>query len=143
MNDLFPAPKASASSYTAAFENFWELSGRHGNKRSAFKVFQKLSPADQQAATDAVAGYYKWWRKECKDASWLHVSTYLSQVRWEDEWQAEAAPKEVTREDAMKRDAENIKSGKPYLCTSISHSKCVALLEAGLVTKEELRKVGK
>lgn len=140
MDDLFTAP---TSKYTSAFEEFWVKAGKRGNKKAAHKAFQKLSRADRQAATKAVEGYYKWWRKEYPQASWLHVSTYLNGAHWEDDWKATAAPREVSKEDAMQRDADNIKSGKPYLCTSISHSKCMALLEAGLVTKEELRKVGK
>ena len=77
------------SEYTEDFENFYQLYPRRVGKAMAFKAFQKLSPEEQNLARIDVEkrNRRRWWSSDPKKIA--HLSTYLNQRRWEDEWEGD------------------------------------------------------
>lgn len=143
MTDLFEK-SATKDSASFSFDEFWSKTSKTGSKHQARKKFQSFSAQLRKQATESVEAYYRWWTKANPEASTLHVSTYLNQRRWEDDdWQAKAEAKEPSKADQIQTAVANIKSGKPYLCTSINFSQAHWLVKNGMVTEEEVRKVNK
>ena len=74
--------------YPEAFEEFWELSSKRGNKRPAHKAWEKLADEERLEAAAAMELDAQTWL----DPSWRgeenfipHVSTWLSSRSWEGE----------------------------------------------------------
>jgi hypothetical protein len=76
----------------ADFKAFWAAVPRKIAKPAAEKAWRKLTAADRDAATEAVARFYRWFEREYPTASALHPATYLNNRRWEDD---AIAPKSV------------------------------------------------
>lgn len=73
------------NSYTPLFETFWSQYPTDAgmSKAEAFKVFDKLSPEDQQAAIAAIPAFRQWVAKQGDNYRTVHAVRYLSQRRFE------------------------------------------------------------
>ena len=139
MNDLFDESAKDVGA--KPFGAFWLDTPKAGSKHVAMKSYNRLGPSQRKAAHDSVRRYYDWWRVKNRQASVLHVSTYLNQRRWEDDdWQVASKPKPQI--DPLESAERNIKSGKRFLCTNIGTSVVSELLRTNRVTKEQCREVG-
>ena len=121
---------------TVQFQDLWGIVPRKIAKQTAMKAWNKLNAADRQAAVESAGGWFRWWRKENPQASWIHPSTYLNQRRWEDDWQ-DPLPKQT--EDMVKFYADWINSDRPLPPMGISFSMQTAVFDAGLVTAQRMR----
>ena len=138
-HDLFHETPTITS--RAKFADFWQCipTGAKSGKVAAEHAWRKLSPALRVSASERVRGYYEWWRKTNKDASWLHPSTYLTQRRWEDEaWQPEVTP-DVDRAAFW---AESIKSARYVSPSTCPPALCREMIERGLVTARQVTERG-
>lgn len=143
MSDLFgtvcpccgqPAPEQRAT----PFNEFWAVWPDKRGKAPAHKAFNKLTAAEQQVATRRAKHWAIEWRKRNPEASHIMAGSYLTQRRFLDEGQA---PK-LSKGSMDEVQAEQIKSGKRYLCTNISSLRGRELVNKGLVTTQECVEVG-
>lgn len=93
------------------FEDFWKLYPRKVAKRDALKIWQRLSPADQRMALDAIPNHVKYWNVTGTGSQYIpHPSTWLNQGRFEDELVIdEPKPKEVKATPWWSTDADILK----------------------------------
>lgn len=123
------------------FEDFWASWPDKRNKESARKAFAKLRRDEPQKAADRAAEWCRQWRKENPQASHIHAATYLNQRRFLDmDEQAQSA--KVDERAVMEMQANWIRQGKDFLCRSITATRAAAIVEAGLVTESDCRRVG-
>jgi hypothetical protein len=95
------------------FEDFWKQYPRKIAKRSALKSWQRLSPADQRMALDAIKNHVAYWQASGTEPQYIpHASTWLNQGRFEDELE-QVKPKEqkanpwwATEGDILKKASE-------------------------------------
>jgi hypothetical protein len=121
------------------FDDFWQCVPHKIGKASAMKAWGKLSAAQRDAAKSNVVGWYAWFSKTYPTASPVHPATYMNGRRWEDEW---SRPQSVDVKARIKSEVDRIKSGKRFLCGSISQTSARALIDMGHVTEDECRSVG-
>ena len=81
--------------YPRAFEKLWRAYPRNEAKGAAFKAFEKLDPTDEDL--EFLINHIELRKR--RDARWIegryvpHLSTWLNQARWDDEYQQiRAAP---------------------------------------------------
>jgi hypothetical protein len=68
------------------FDDFWKLYPRKVAKRDAQKMWQRLKPAEQKMALDAISNHVKYWKLKMTEIDFIpHPSTWLNQGRFEDE----------------------------------------------------------
>jgi len=71
----------SIKNNTGDFENWWSAYGRIGNKKTALKLWQKLTESQREKCLQVVADYVR----STPDIKFRkHGSTYLNQEAWED-----------------------------------------------------------
>lgn len=90
-----PEADASATIDRSRFADFWAMVPRKIGKKATEAAWKRLSRADQDAAKDSVAAWYRWFQSTHRDATPLYPERYLKHRRWEDEgWQdkPKAAP---------------------------------------------------
>lgn len=121
------------------FAKFWDKVPHKVNKVAAQKAWKKLGKEDRRNATKFLTAFYSHWGKMHPGASPLHVSTYLNNRRWEDDFLQVKATSAV---DRLKAKAAYIKTGKRFLCGDISGAVAHECIVAGLVTREECEAVG-
>lgn len=138
-------PQVKKADYSG-FDNFWASipKGRkNGSKANAKKAWGKLSMDDKIDAHGRVVAFYSLTKEERLGAQEMHVSTYLNSRCWEDEAVInKKVLSEMPKIDPLETAERNIKSGKSFLCTSISTSVVNELLRQQRVTKQQLRIVG-
>ncbi|NNV30663.1 MULTISPECIES: hypothetical protein [unclassified Roseobacter] len=99
-----------------------------------------MNADDRQAAFDSVVAWYAWEMNAHKDRTPLYPTRYLSKRRWEDEgWQP---PKPADPQAKLELWAKSIRDGtfvSPSVCPP---QMCRAMIEAGLVTAEQVQARG-
>lgn len=74
-------PQAAVS-----FDEFWQLYPRKVGKRDAQKAWARLTPAEQQAAVEAIPQHVTLWRRSNIERQYVpHPASWLNGARWEDE----------------------------------------------------------
>ena len=150
MNDLFesvcpcckrPLPE-QAPEAPARFEEFWgaypHRKIKKGKKPCGIKYARAVkSGVSEQEIIDGAKRYG--CTEEVKSGYARDPLTWLNQAGWDDE--SSEAGRSVYIDHA-KVAAENIKSGKRFLCTHITGTTAREAIERGLVTKEECDLVG-
>lgn len=124
-----------------AFDDFWAEWPDKKNKESARKAFMKLHPREREKAIERAATWAAQWRKDNPQASHIHASTYLNQKRFLDLDEIKEVQK-VIHSDAMLMQARWIKEGKDFLARNISRDMLAAMVSQGIVTPDEVRRVG-
>ena len=124
---------------SASFAEFWSQVPNKVAKAPCEKTWKRMTPADRQAATDGLGPFYDWFKRTYPTASPLHPSTYLNQRRWEDE---AIAPQDTTSSnDVLTHYAKQFKEQEPMPSYAIPSNNIIGqLLEAGLITQEDLRR---
>jgi len=133
MTDLFGHDAPLVTETT--FAEFWALVPCKIARAAAERKWKQLGQTARKAATDAVAGFYRWWRKENPDATWLHPATYLHNRRWEDDWTDPIGSAPVV---TLKFWADWINSDKPLPTMGIPSRVQAAVFSAGLVSSQRM-----
>ena len=120
------------------FDAFWKIWPDKRGREVARKAWGKLAPAERQIAIQRCELWCKQWRKRNPDASHIMAATFLHQRRFLDDV---AAPETVKRAPGLADMAEMIKSGKPWLCRSISPAAVQEMIRRGMVTREQCKAV--
>lgn len=120
------------------FDAFWKLWPDKRGREVARKAWGRLAPAERQTAIQRCEAWCREWRKRNPEASHIMAATYLNQRRFLDDVAAEATP---SRPPDLSQMAEWIKSGKPWLCRSIAGRAVEEMIQRGMVTREECRRV--
>lgn len=134
-------PDISDEEFDVFYSEYPKKVGK-GAARRAFKAARKK--ASFETILEKTRAYAK--QREGEDAQFTaHPATWLNGERWEDtaSTSGETRTQEEIQEAAMKSAIDSIKSGKAFLCGSISFSQARYLVEKGHVTEEECRKVGR
>ena len=139
MPDLFD--RMAMAKTSAEFEEFWTHWPDRKNKESARKAFMKLHPMERKKASDRAPEWCQQWRKDNPQASHIHASTYLNQKRFLDMDEVREVQK-VINTDAMRMQAGWIKEGKHFLAKNISTEMLRSIMAAGLVTPDDIRRIG-
>jgi hypothetical protein len=149
MNDFFacacptcgqPLPQAQDAGLSQRnFAGFWDRVPNKVAKAQSRKTWDKLKPAQRDAAYENVAAWYQWFQKTYPTASLPHPSTYLSQRRWEDEgWK----PAQTHSVDKAAFWAESIKAGRFVSTSTCPPALCAEMVQRGLVTAAQLKERG-
>jgi len=149
MNDFFtcacptcgqPLPDTQATKSTQRnFAGFWDRVPNKVAKAQSRKAWDKLTPAQREAAHENVTAWYDWFRKTYPTASMPHPSTYLAQRRWEDEGWKPAQTQSVDRAAFW---AESIKAGRYVSPATCPPALCAEMVQRGLVTSTQLKERG-
>ena len=163
MNDLLSAPEhieAHGTRYiredlahpivkkadTSGFDDFWGTipkGKKNGSKQEAKKAWSKLTHDDKIDAQSRIVSFYALTKEERMGAQEMHVSRYLNSRAWEEEVVInKKVIADMPKVDPLDAAERNIKSGKPFLCTSIGSSIVNELIAQGRVTRDECRGVG-
>jgi len=68
------------------FAEWWAMYPRKVSRREAEKAWHKLSPQDQDSASDALPNHIQYWKLKDTSSEFIpHASTWLNQARFEDE----------------------------------------------------------
>jgi len=121
------------------FSEFWERAPNKVAKAQSRKTWDKLTPAQREAAHENVTAWYDWFRKTYPTASMPHPSTYLAQRRWEDEGWKPAQAQSVDRAAFW---AESIKAGRYVSPATCPPALCAEMVQRGLVTSTQLKERG-
>lgn len=121
------------------FADFWNSWPNQVAEVSAERAWKKVPVEDRPTVIAAAGPWFAWWRREYPDAKKISAATFLIGRRWNDKG---FSAKPCAPVDIRSAIAERIKSGKAFLCGDITISKARDLIDAGLVTEEECRKVG-
>ena len=121
------------------FLEFWERAPNKVAKAQSRKTWDKLTPAQREAAHENVTDWYYWFRKTYPTASMPHPSTYLAQRRWEDEGWKSAQTQSVDRAAFW---AESIKAGRYVSPATCPPALCAEMVQRGLVTSTQLKERG-
>lgn len=120
------------------FEAFWRHWPDKRGKATAEAAWRKLTPAERQIACQRVEAWCKEWRKRNPQASHIMAATFLNQRRFLDDMPQPAPAKQRPRLEVW---AERIKKGIPALCRDIPPSAVDEMMERGMVTRDECRRV--
>lgn len=123
------------------FDDFWAVWPDKQAKATARKAFQKLKPNERALAIERTAEWCKDWRARNPQASHIHAATFLNQRRFMDMDEAKQETQKVS-DELIQMQAKWIKDGKDFLCRSIPSARIRLMVEAGLVTPDECRRVG-
>jgi len=82
----------AASTYSSAFEQFWERYPRHTDKKQAYAVWQRIRPSPALIETIIVAIEHQKRGRQWQQGVIPHPTTWLRRSRWEDEIEPQPAP---------------------------------------------------
>lgn len=148
MSDLFgdvcpccgqpmPEPEYQAT----LFDEFWVKWPDKRAKIPAVRAWEKLSSAEKKVAFDRCEAWCQEWREKNREASHIMAATYLNQRRFLDEPKGSKVSPE-TQAAAEQQLVQAIRSGKDYLCRTITPARARGLVRDGYVSEEECRKAG-
>lgn len=95
--NVVPIVEQSAPDLPTGFDAFYLLYPKHVEKRDAQKVWDRLTPAEQDAAIEAIVLWRKVWAKQGQDIQYLpSPRRWLHGARWQDEAPTDIAPQQIS-----------------------------------------------
>jgi len=92
MGDDLREESPAASTYSSAFEQFWERYPRHTDKKQAYAVWQRIRPSPALIETIIMAIEHQKRGRQWQQGVIPHPTTWLRRSRWEDEIEPQLAP---------------------------------------------------
>ncbi len=122
------------------FEAFWAVVPKRVAKGAARKAY--ISALKRSDAATILAGMVRYASsRKGQDANFTaHPATWLNADRWADE--AGSIPEPRQEVDRLMTWADSIRTGKDFLCRNIPSTAAREMVQRGLVTQDQCKRVG-
>lgn len=139
----------SASDWPAAFEKFWGVYPNPVEREHTLRAFESVledGAASPEELIEAALAYAR--SRHVERGYGMKPANWLSRGAWRDEWEpgekarALSASKPVDLDALAAVWAPAVREGKTYAATAITAGLARHMVGAGLVTDEQLRRIG-